>query len=111
VLNTSGTPIPTCVRVLRQLVQDPTFEETAVTRSALNDKLLEWKIRSVLVGRELSEFGGTSVDVAVSGGAVVLTGSCYATELKDQIVRVARDMTGVKSVEDRIYVVGQSHFM
>ena len=111
VLNTAAVPIPTCVRVLRQLLQDPTFEETTATKSALNDKLLEWKIRSALVGRGLGDFGGANIDVAVSGGAVVFTGSCYAIELKEQIGRIARDIPGVTSVEDRIYVVGQSHFL
>jgi cytidylate kinase len=111
VLNTGSLPIQTCVTTLTRLAEDPAFQETAETRAALNDKLLEWQIRNVLIGRELVDFGGASVDVAVTAGAVVLTGSCYAVELKEAISRIVREMPGVKSVEDRIYVVGQSHFM
>jgi cytidylate kinase len=111
VLNTAAVPIPTCVTTLTRLADDPVFQETAESRIALNDKLLEWQIRNVLIGRELVNFGGSSVDVDVSAGAVVLTGSCYAVELKDAITRLVREMPGVTSVEDRIYVVGQSHFM
>jgi cytidylate kinase len=111
VLNTGDLPISTCVMTLTRLAEDPAFQETAATRAALNDKLLEWQIRNVLIGRELIDFGGASVDVAVTGGAVVLTGSCYAIELKQAITRIVREMPGVRSVEDRIYVVGQSHFM
>jgi Cytidylate kinase-like family/BON domain len=111
VLNTGTMPISTCVRTLTQLARDQAFEETSVTRAALNDKLLEWQIRSMLVERELSGYGGVGVEVAVTGGNVVLNGSCYATELKDAVARIVRDMPGVKSIDDRIYVVGQSHYM
>jgi cytidylate kinase len=111
VLNTGSLPLQTCVATLTQLAADPAFQETAETRAALNDKLLEWQIRNVLTGRELIDFGGASVDVTVTGGAVVLTGSCYAPELKEAINRIVRDMPGVKGIEDRIYVVGPSHFL
>jgi cytidylate kinase len=111
VLNSGTMPISTCVRTLTQLARDQAFEETPVTRAALNDKLLEWQIRSMLVEREMSGFGGVGVEVAVTGGNVVLTGSCYATELKDAVARIVRDMPGVKTIDDRIYVVGQSHYM
>jgi cytidylate kinase len=111
VVNTGAMPIPTCVRTLTQLARDQAFEETSVTRAALNDKLLEWQIRSILVERELSGFGGVGVEVAVASGNVVLTGSCYAAELKDAVGRIVRDMPGVKAIDDRIYVVGQSLYM
>ncbi len=111
VLNTGSMPIRTCVATLTQLAADPAFQETAETRAALNDKLLEWQVRNALVGRQLIDFGGASVDVAVTGGAVVLTGSCYAIELKAAITKIVRDMPGVTGVEDRIYVVGQANYI
>jgi cytidylate kinase len=111
VLNTGSLPIPACVATLTRLAEDPAFQETAETRAALNDKLLEWQVRNVLIGRELIAFGGASVDVAVTDGAVVLTGSCYAIELKETITRIVRDMPGVTGVEDRIYVVGPSNYI
>jgi cytidylate kinase len=111
VLNTAAVPVPTCVAILKQLGNDPAFQETAETRSGLSDRLLEWRIRSVLIGRELNDFGGASVDVHASSGAVVLSGSCYATELKNHVVNVVHDMPGVNTVDDRIVVIGQSHYL
>jgi cytidylate kinase len=111
VLNTAAVPVPTCVAVLKQLAEDAAFQPTAASSISLSDRLLEWRIRSVLIGRELNDFGGASVDVRATAGTVILSGSCYATELKNHVTRIVRDMPGVKSVDDRIVVVGQSHYL
>lgn len=111
VLNTGGMPIASCVQILTQLAADPAFQETDATRTALSDKLLEWKVRSALVSREMSGFGSGQIEVSAQGGHVVLTGVCYAEEHKKMINQLVRGMPGIASIEDRIIVVGQSHYI
>ena len=101
VFNTESVPVATCVRAVRLLADDPAFQETDATRSALRDKLLEWNIRSALAER----YAGArlvSIDVATKDGIVILSGTVSHPEFAPAVVQTVRDVPGVSEVENRI---------
>ena len=97
----------TCVRAVRLLADDPAFQETDATRSALRDKLLEWNIRSALAER----YAGArlvSIDVTTKDGIVILSGTVSHPEFAPAVVQTVRDVPGVADVESRIVAVQTS---
>ena len=92
----------TCVRIVRLLADDPAFQETDATRSALEDKLLEWKIRSTLAERYAAGAGISSIDVTVKDGAVILSGTVAHPQLAIAMAQAVREVPGVDAVESRL---------
>ena len=105
VLNTGSVPVETCVRTLRLLTDDPAFRETEATRSALGDKLLEWRIRAALGDRGGGGLSVYGIEATATNGKVVLTGSCSDPLSKEKAERNVRAVAGVKEVENRVFVV------
>lgn len=104
VINTEQVPIAASVRALRLLTDDDAFRETEATRSALADKLVEWRIRTALAERE----GGTAtsrLDVDVKNGYVILTGTAAHSAVATIAQQIVRDIPGVEDVEARITVL------
>ena len=102
VLNTESVPVATCVRTVRLLTDDPAFQETEATKSALRDKLLEWNIRSALAERYAIGAGISSIDVAAKDGAVILSGTVGHPQLATVVEQTVREVPGVSEVENRI---------
>ena len=98
VLNTSGVPVETCVKIVLLLAERSEFQETEETRSVLADKLIESRVRAEIGG-------GTSlpITIAVSKGKVTLTGTTMSP-LANVEERV-RAIPGVTEIENRIVVV------
>ena len=105
VFNTESVPVATCVRAVRLLADDPAFQETASTRSALKDKLLEWNIRLALAEGHAVGTSVVNIDVAVKGGVVILAGSVTHPHLSKALTQTVREIPGVFDVESRIVTV------
>ena len=100
VLNTESVPITTCVRTVRLLTDDPAFQETDATKSALKNKLLEWKIRSILAERYAA--GAGTSRVFVNDGSVILSGTVAHPQLAIAMAQAVREVPGVDGVESRL---------
>ena len=105
VLNTGSVAVETCVRTLRLLTDDPAFKETEATRSALVDKLLEWRIRAALTHRNGGGFGASGIEATAANGRVVLTGLCSDPRAATETEKLVRGIVGVKEVENRVLVM------
>ena len=104
VLNTDSIPISTCVRTVCLLTDDPAFQETAATRALLKDKLLEWKIRSVLAERHAT-VGLSGIAVSVNNGIVILSGTVGHPDLSKVAIQTISEIPGVVDVESRLVAV------
>jgi cytidylate kinase len=105
VLNTDSIPVETCVRTLRQLTDDPAFQETAATRVALSDGLVAWRVRAALSERYTGGLVGSGIEATVANGRVALAGTCIQSQMKTEIEKFVRGIPGVKEIENRIIVV------
>jgi cytidylate kinase len=98
VVNTSGVPVETCVKIVRLLAERPEFQETEETRSALADKLIESRVRAAL-----GDAFTTPVSISVVKGKVTLTGTTLSPV--GNIEELVRAIPGVTEVENRIVAV------
>jgi cytidylate kinase len=105
VLNTERTPIETCVKLVRELVESPAFAETARSRTILEDRVLEAHIRIKLRERFTVGTGVTGIAATVTEGKVVLTGTAIHPVLAADACRIAGAIAGVKDVQNSIDVV------
>jgi cytidylate kinase len=98
VLNTGSIPVETCVTIVRLLAERPEFQETEETRSALADKLVEYRVRAAL-GDALA----TPINIDVTKGKVTLTGTTMRPI--GNVEQLVRGIPGVTEVENRIVVM------
>jgi cytidylate kinase len=105
VLNTGLVPLKTCVQLLRLLAESPEYQETEESRGVLEDKLLEARVRAVLLDHFGFGMGVSGIEVAVAKGKVTLTGAAIHRELINDAEKLVRGVEGVKEVDDRIMVV------
>jgi cytidylate kinase len=98
VVNTSGVPVETCVKIVRLLAERPEFQDTEETRSALADKLIESRVRAAL-----GDAFTTPVSISVVKGKVTLTGTTLSPV--GNIEELVRAIPGVTEVENRIVAV------
>jgi len=102
VLNTSRVPIEDCVEHIVQLVESQTFAETAQSRTALMDKVIESRIRGVLSKAFGISIVSPAIDVSVSAGFATLSGAVSDTKHIVEAIRLAQTVNGVKGVESKI---------
>ena len=105
VFNTESTPIATCVRAVHLLTQETAFQETAETRSILQDKLLALRIQSVLAERHGVGTGLSNIQVSVTNGFVILSGAVGHPSLPKVAMQTVREVPGVADVESRLFAV------
>ena len=105
VLNTERTTIETCVKLVRDLVESPAFNETTATCAILDDKALEAHIDIKLRERFTTGMGGTGFVAKVNAGKVVLNGTVIHTTLAADAGRIVGSIAGVTDVENRIVVL------
>ncbi len=104
VINTEQVPITVSVRALRLLTDDAAFRESAATRSALADKLVEWRIRTALAERD-GNASTSRLEVDVKNGFVILSGTAMHAGVATIAEQIVRDIPGVDDVETRIMVI------
>ena len=101
VLNTASVPVDTCVRIVRLLADDPAFQESAASRAALADKLIQARARSVLDASLSDKSINRSVDIAVVEGKVTLGGVLVHADLGAAVDQIRR-IEGVTGVDNNV---------
>ena len=102
VLNTGSVPVDTCVRIVRLLSDDPTFQENDASRSVLADRLIQTRVRNVLDTLASDGGIGRGLDIAVSAGKVTLQGIIDPGVDLDGAIKKVREIDGVTDVETNV---------
>jgi cytidylate kinase len=102
VLNTGSIPIDTCVRTVRLLADDPSFQESDASRSVVVDRLIQARVRNVLDALASDVATGRGLDIAVTGGKVTLQGMVDPAVDLDGAVTKVREIDGVRDVETNV---------
>jgi cytidylate kinase len=105
VLNTGLVPVQTCVKLIRDLSESPEYQETEESRQVLEDKLLQTRVRAVLLDHFGFGMGVSGIEVTAEKGKVTLKGAAIHRELIADAEKLVRGVEGVKEVDDRITVV------
>ena len=105
VLNTERISVETCVKLIRDLVESPEFQETDASQAILNDRVLEAHIRVKLAERFTAGTGVSGLVATACGGRVVLKGIAIHPTLAADAGNIVAAIPGVKHVEDRIEIV------
>jgi cytidylate kinase len=102
ILNTGRIPVEDCVEQIVRLTESPAFAETERSRSALNDELLETRVRAALDQRFGTGAATLGIDAQVRDGRVTLTGATSDEHLIVDAVRLVQGVQGVRGVESKI---------
>jgi cytidylate kinase len=105
VLNTERLSVDACVNAIAELAEIRRFNETARTRSALADKLVEVKINSAFVERISPSMAPLGVQVSVAGGRITLAGMTCSGSLRRHAERITRMVAGSFPIDNRIVSV------
>ena len=100
ILNTGRISIDTCVKLICNLARDRRFQDDAATQSACADKLLETKVRAVLVERIGIEMA--TISVSAASGKIILDGLTSNGGLPARAEQLARRVEGVRDIDNRI---------
>jgi osmotically-inducible protein OsmY len=85
------------------LTDDPAFQESETTRVVLADKLIEARARTVLGALVSEKSVGRSLDIAVAGGKVTLSGGvAQAHDLANAVEKI-RQIEGAKDVDNKVH--------
>ncbi len=101
-LNTARVPVDECVELIVRLTQHEAFKETAESRAALLDRLVESRVHSALRGYLDTGLYAVGIEVRVSEGKVTLSGATNDERMIPEIVRRVHAVEGVTGVESRI---------
>jgi osmotically-inducible protein OsmY len=93
------------VRIVRLLADDPTFQETGVSQAVLADKLIEARIRAILDNALPDKSVSRSIEIAVAGGKVTLSGALMQSADLNAAVENIRLIEGVTGVDNNIHRV------
>jgi len=105
VLNTERLSVDACVNAIAELAEIRRYNETARTRSALADKLVEVKINSAFVERISPSMAPLGVQASVTGGRITLDGMTCSGGLRRHAERIARMAAGAFPIDNRIVSV------
>ncbi len=100
VLNTGRIGVDTASKLLLHLAHARSDAETPESRQRLQDKLLQARIREVLMN-----VGGHALEVRVVNGAVTVSGALVADESVERVLDAIRTIEGVQSVESDMHVL------
>jgi cytidylate kinase len=105
VLNTARGPIEACVKAVCNLARDPRFQDDAMMRSALADKLLETRVSAAL-GDEIGITDAPAgITVSAANGRITLTAASSSGNLRAKAETVASRVSGVREIDNRIISV------
>jgi len=102
VLNTARISVADCVEHIVKVAEAPAFQETAQSRTALDDQLILSKVYSALDRRFGSSSTALGIEADVAAGRVVLRGALSDQRLIAETVRLMHEIPGVTAVESRI---------
>jgi cytidylate kinase len=101
VLNTERLSVEACVDYVAQLATLPNFQQTEGSRRALNDKLIEFRIRGNLSGLSSKQIFVPGLKILVDAGRVVLDGTVSDDEIAHMIERIVKQTEGVIDVDNK----------
>jgi osmotically-inducible protein OsmY len=97
------------VRIVRLLADDPAFQESEVSQTMLADKLIEARTRAILDIALPDKSVSRSVEIAVAGAKVTLSGVLMQNaDLKGAVenIRLIEGVTGVDNNVHRVVNYG-----
>jgi cytidylate kinase len=106
VLNTGRVSVESCAQQIAALARRPEFAETDASRAMLHGLALAARVRAALRADEATR--EVDVTVAGEGGRVVLSGIVLSADELPAAERVARAVSGVTSVENKLKVMARS---
>jgi cytidylate kinase len=109
VLNTGRVPIDACVRQIRLLADCPVYEATEQSRSKLNDKLIEARVRTIVHANWPDMPFGSGLSINVSEGVVTLTGVTAGSKNVSPTIEEIMEIDGVSSVKNEVLVARQGY--
>jgi cytidylate kinase len=109
VLNTGRVPIDACVRQIRLLADCPVYEATEQSRSKLNDKLIEARVRTIVDANWPDMPFGSGLSINVSEGVVTLTGVTAGSKNVSPAIEEIMEIDGVSSVKNEVLVARQGY--
>jgi cytidylate kinase len=104
VLNSARVPVDACVRAVCELAQKRRFEDATATKSALADKLLETRVRATLL-EHIGSGEMAVITLSAADGKIILEGTTSNGALPSRAAKLAREIEGVKDVDNRIVSV------
>ena len=104
VLNSARVPVDSCVKAICELAQKQRFRDDAATKAALADKLLETKVRAILI-EHIGSSEIAAITVSVANGKVILEGATSTGGLPARAAELAREIEGVGDIDNRIVSV------
>ena len=100
VLNTERLPVDVCIDQVCQLSKSPNFRESDATKTILSDKLIEFRVRDVLIPFNSDRFDGQNVySTKVSSGTVHLSGTTSSDEASRHVIELVSGVPGVTTVD------------
>ena len=105
VLNTARVPIDACVKAVCNLARDPRFQDDAMMRSALADKLLETRVSAALSDGIGITDAPAGITVSAANGRITLTAASSSGNLRAKAETVASQVSGVREIDNRIISV------
>ncbi|HZQ63564.1 MAG TPA: cytidylate kinase family protein [Casimicrobiaceae bacterium] len=107
VLNTGRVSVETCIEQVLALARRPEFQPTAESRAQLADLTLQAHIRTAL--RERDHEAHIDITPQARNGSVVLRGVVMDDAQAQLAIGVAREVPGVKSVENQLRSIAVSY--
>ncbi len=105
VLNSGFVAVDTCIALITQLAKSPTYQETAESRRALADKVIETEVRKILDGSATDTPFGPGINITVEGGKIRLGGVVGGHREIDASLNKIRQIEGVTEIENDIAFV------
>jgi len=99
-LNTERMPISECVDIVVRLSRSAAFQETADSRSRLEELALAARVRSGLRANEAT--AGVDVSIEARGASITLRGIVADPREKDRALAVVGAISGVSEVRDEL---------
>jgi hypothetical protein len=106
VLNTDRLSVPTCVHLIKQLLQRPEFAETEASRALLQGMALAARVRAAL--RSNAATAEVDISVDASAGQLVLRGIVLTEPERAASEQVAAAVPGVQGVDNQLRVMARS---
>jgi cytidylate kinase len=105
-LNTERLSVSTCVKMIRELMVRPEFEETPESHAKLANLTLEYHVRAAL--RASTKTADVKIAISADNGMLVLKGIAASTGERHDIAQVVGHVPGVKGVDNKLKIMQNS---
>jgi len=102
-LNTERLSVATCVKMIRELMMRPEFEETPESHAKLANLTLEYHVRAAL--RASTKTADVKIAISADSGKVSLMGITASIEERHDIAQVVGHVPGVISLDNKVKIM------